>query len=128
MVQTALINSIKAEVTQLIQDYGSQVTITVPGAKTYDEYGQPVYASGTSRTVRGVIDQNVTSRFNIQSAGKIGKGEILLLFDGNEVINKNDTFSFNGLNYKARTIENIGAADIKVVTQVIAAEAYLNGD
>jgi hypothetical protein len=114
MANTEEITQAKAEITDLIDDYGNTLTIRSEGTVTQDEWGQPVPSAQVDVVTVGVTDNYFTTSIALVSAGRLKEGESIVILKGDETVDKTYTLLLNSVEYNIINIEDLEAADVLV--------------
>lgn len=121
MANTAQATNIRNAFSNVFDDWGSAVTLRTEGTVTYDDWGEPSAALQSDTATIGVLDNNLISRMQLTSAGRLKEGESILLLKGTETVDETYTVLVDSDEYNIMEIEEIQAADVIIVYRLIIA-------
>ena len=122
MVNTIQANKIKNAFINVIDTWGSDITLTPPASTTYDAWRKPIVVDGTAVDTVGVLDGNIVARMQLQSLGRLKDGEMRLILKGDETIDETYKITIDSKDYNIMSIDDTKAANVTIVYQLIIGE------
>lgn len=115
--------NIRNSVSGVIDDYGSDITIT-PMTLTTDKWGDKTESDGTPVSTVGVPYDLFSERFNFITPGDLLEGDlrIIVKYDETIYVETGDTrykITFDSQDYDVVSVEDYDVADITIAKEVV---------
>jgi hypothetical protein len=117
------LTSARTQVTKVITDYGSTITIT-PVTLTTSKWGDKTEVAGTPVSTVGIPYDIFVGKFNFQPTGDVMDGDVVLIIKYNETValdtsNVRYKVTYNSVDYNIINIENFDVANITIAKRLI---------
>jgi hypothetical protein len=97
----------QAKVDAVIDKYGASIVITPVTGTTYSEDTGFTDTTSTSSTIKAIVYDYLTAKFELAKFGNNKLGELNLIVKGTQVIDKQYKVSYNSKTYYVQTVSNL---------------------
>ena len=117
---TAEFSSAKAEIVQVLEDYGNTITITPQSSSTdTNEWGEFEKTAGTPFTTSSVTYDTESVRKDFGNSVVLNDGESLMLVKPDVVVGEEDIITIRGIDYKLVSMSYLTAADVDIAQLLV---------